>query len=414
MTGGSSEDDARRAVPSGVPAPPSFVVFWWVALFSNTTAAAMSVAIAWTLGDESLPLMIPFLNQIAGVASGMVGTLLGARMSRSASPPVVLIRTSAIQMATCLAIALITSLCDPRREVWAAGLLAGIYAVLPLAAGMGGPAWITLVANWPNSHRSSSELLMKESAQFHLGRFAGPLLGGALIASLIWATPLTAVLNALTFGAVLVLMQGFEGVADPGGKPSARTAPGWRHIARTIVASPPLWCLAALALSLDAARFYLARLIQTAGATELAFSVTVSAAGLSATVVGLTGALAARWPDRVRAALGVTLAAVALALWSVAGSTDWLWPVGGIFAGAGTALASAALTSQLLALHPSDQVLAAASASMTRTVGGTSGGLLIVFALAIGVPGLLPGLVIAALASASMTFRVARSRRQSA
>lgn len=344
-----------------------FPVFWCFALLSNTAASAQWVNIAWALGDNRLPAAVLAVWQISALLGTIPGVLLGARAARRLGPVRTLVWSSAVEAASCLAVAVVAWDTGDGLSTRRALLVAVVCSVTPFAVGFGGPSWLALVGAWPGSASRTRQLLL-DSIQFQLGRTAGPPVAALLIATVAHPVPVAAVANSLTFLAVTVIMLAAArtpGVGPPPPRPAdAPTArPSWRLFGSTAVLAA-----AGYALASDTSRLYVARLIRAADLPAVVFSVTVSVVALTAAGAAAVAARR-RIPDRRLAQLGLGLLAVGLLVWATASTLGVpAWIVGGALVGASLPLAHAALTSLVMGeAGDADQATGAAVTMATNT-----------------------------------------------
>lgn len=349
----------------------SFRAFWVVALLSNMAAAAQWVAIGWSLGDTRLPAAILFLGQAARAVGSLSGALAGVRVIRRLGYRRTLVVSSTLEAVACLVIGAVAYSPDGTLSTGQATAVATVNLLGPFAIGLGGPAWVSLVAEWPGTADRTRQLLL-DSIQFQAGRTLGPLVGAAILAVTVHAVQWASLANAATFAMVVACMSVKGRSASDGAVEPAAPKLGPRG---DLLADRALWGVTAIAASADAGRVYLPRLVRAAGGSQLTYSVIQSllaAAAIAAAAV----ATRVKAADRVVAATGLVALATGLASWGVAGSAGAVaWLTGAVLVGVGVALASAALTSlMIVAAGPARAAAAVATVNVTRTVVGTATG----------------------------------------
>ncbi|MCC2314163.1 MFS transporter [Cellulomonas xiejunii] len=356
----------------------SFRAFWWIALASNVAAGAQGVAVAWYLGDENLPASVLVAFQLSSVVSGLFGIATGSAMARRLGPMRTVSIALLLEASLCVAVAFIALAphgAFDAAQAYATALTAG--AGISFAAGVGGPSWVAIVSRWPGSTDEKTQLL-RDNAQFQLGRFVGPLIGGWVLVITVFSVQWLAAVNALSFVMVAWIFWSsrLKGEAAPAtsGRSSGRSPLAVGKIMR----DPAVWAFVTVAMTADTIRTFLPRLIRLAGEPEWVFVGTLALLALSAAA---GGALSGRFlpSDRVVAAyalLGITLS---IATWSAAvvvpGPTMWM--LGGAFMGISVALVTVALTKILMDAQPAaSRARGAALAMGARTVGSAAGGVI--------------------------------------
>lgn len=386
---------ARRRVP--------FAVFWVVALLSNLTAAAQSVAVLWALGDTALPPVVLLVYQISGVIGTFIGIAVGGRLVVRLGHRRCIVVSSTLEGVACLAVAAAALSGTGTFTNGQALVVALLMCAFPFAAGIGGPAWIALTSRWPGTSDATRQLLL-DSTQFQAGRFVGPLVGAAVLAATVYAVQVVSIFNALTCAAVvgimLLLRPGPEDVAEP------RPRTSWRSASLRWIRVPAVWGIAVLALSGDAARVYLPRFVREQGDPQIVYSATVSALALAA-VVSAAAASKIRLSDRTLGVVSLVATAAALLVWSASSALGgWTWILGGALIGCGVSLGSASLTNSMMTEAGEGHAAAAAGTGMVvRTGVGALGGVLLASIAGLGALAYLPFGLIAILGTAAYVAR---------
>lgn len=377
----------------------SFRTFWVVALLSNTTAAAQWTAVGWALGDTRLPAAVLFLGQVSGAAGAVAGAIAGVRIIRRLGYRRTLILSSSLEAVACLVVAAVSFSPTGLLSVGQATTVAGVNLLGPFAIGLGGPAWVSLVAEWPGTADRTRQLLL-DSTQFQAGRTLGPLLGGAVLAVTVHAVQWVSTANAATFALVAACLsvKGRTGadLAVESRGPNLRAR-------RALLGSPVVWGVVAVAVGADAGRVYLPRLVRQAGEGQLTYATIQSL--LTAAAIAAAAVAARRRPtDRTTAVTGLGALASGLAAWAAAGAAGSVaWMVGAVLVGTGTALATAALTSLLiLDAGASRTASAVATANVTRTVAGTGAGAVLAAVVGVGTVVYLPLVAFVAVAATAL------------
>lgn len=382
----------------------TFQVFWFVALLSNIAASAQYVAVVWGLAAEYLPAAVLLLNQVSGVVGTLLGVRVGSRLTARLGHRRTIALSSTIEALGCLAVAVTAYAPGGVLTMGRAVALALITSIAPFAAGIGGPAWVALVADWPGTRRRTQQLLL-DSTQFQLGRFLGPLVGAAVLAATALAIQWLSIANAATYLAIAILMLVLRAeTTDLPTRPSRRS---WRSASAEWLRSPPVWGLAAIALSADAARVFFPRVLRQSGESQTVYSASVSALALAA-VVSAAIASRATIDDKWMSIAGLGGMGAALCLWSAGGTAGYMaWVGGAIVLGASVSVATASLTSTLMAnAGAGRQSAAAATAMVTRTAIGSGGAaLMAVLVTGLGALAFIPLACVAAVVTAAYASR---------
>lgn len=349
----------------------SYPVFWSVALLSNIASGAQLVAVMWLLSDPEFSLWVLVNYQLVAVAGSLLGIAGGsALVSRLGVRRTLLLATTVESLAAAV-VAISTTGWDARASEPRAVVLGAACALVPLGAGLGGPAWLALVAAWPGANRNRDAQLLLDGAQFQLGRLVGPLLAGWALTAVPDPVARIASTNVATFMAVgLVLV-----IAPDPAPPTGRRADRLREPSRRAPWRTPIaGAIALTAFGLDSTRTFLARYMREAGEAQGTYAVTVAVIALGGAVTAFASGRSNRTlQDRGR--LGCLVAAAALAVWSLAPWLDsWAWAVGGALLGPAVAITSAWFTSSLMAAAPGRDAQGAATAMAVRTASGSVGG----------------------------------------
>lgn len=374
----------------------SFRTFWVVALLSNMAATAQWTAVGWALGDTDLPAAILLLGQVSGAVGAVVGTVAGVGVIRRLGYRRTLIVSSALEAISCLGIGAVSFSSDGVLSVGQATTVAGVNLLGPFAVSLGGPAWVSLVAEWPGTTDRPRQLLL-DSMQFQAGRTLGPLVGGAILALTVHAVQWASALNAASFGLVIACLavKGRTAADRSVETRSPRLRPG-----RELLRNRAMWGVVAVAAGADAGRVYLPRLVQQVGEGQLTYAV-IQSLLTGAAIAAAAATARARPADRTMAVAGLGALALGLASWGAAGAAGAAtWVTGAILLGAGTSLATAALTSLMITAAGEFRIASAvATVELTRTVTATGAG--VVLAAVVGVLGTVAYLPLAAVGAAA-------------
>lgn len=375
-----------------------FPLFWSVALVSNIATGAQGVAVGWILGDPVLPATVLIVYQVAIVGATILGVRVGAVIVRRLGNRRTLVVSALLEAASAVGVLFAVLRIEQTPTSAQAYLLAAVASGAAFGGGIGGPAWMALVAGWPGTRGGTSQLL-RDGIQFQLGRFIGPLVGSAALHGVPGAPAWLAAANALSF----VVVGGMFAVIRPTERDRAeRAAPrGALAALRTAVRSPWLWAVALIAAASDAARLFLPRLIQSSGEGELIYGATLAALAAAAAVAAGFASRLESAPTRI-ARGGAALVTAGLVVWALAPMLGgFAWIAGAVLLGAGAATSTPAITAAMMAAAgPRKDAAAAASVMVTRTAAGGLGALALgLFVPLIGSLALLVGAVGAGIAT---------------
>lgn len=358
---------ARRDVRTGFP------LFWSVALVSNVASGAQLVAVMWLLSDPAFSPWVLVNYQLVTVAGSLLGIAGGTALVSRHGVRRTLLLATIVEAAAAVVVALVTSGWDARASEPRAVALGVAYAMVPVGAGVGGPAWLALVAGWPGVRRTRDAQLLLDGAQFQLGRLAGPLLAGWALTSVPNPVARIASINAATFVVVVAVVA----VAPETGSPAtpSRTRPTRGTRSRALWRTPVAGAVALSAFSLDSTRTFLARYMREVGEAEstYAWSLTLIALGGAATALSLSRY---RRPLGRFGTSGCLVAVAAMTCWAAAPWLGaWAWLAGGVLLGPAVAVTSASFTSSLMrTAEPGNDARGAATAMSVRTASGAAGG----------------------------------------
>lgn len=347
-----------------------FALFWCVALVSNVAAGAQATAVGWILGGPSLPPIVLTVFQVSVVVGTLLGVVVGSRVVGRLGLRRTLVLSATIEAVACCAVAVAALGIDEAATQGQAFLLAALAVGAPFGGGIGGPAWMALVAQWPGSRDSTSQLL-RDGIQFQLGRFVGPLIGSALIVDLDRAASWLAAANAATFVCVALVC---VVMADPVRDAAVRGRGDWRDTISAALRSRTVWAIALLAAGADAARVFLPRLLREAGEDASVYGAALAAlAGAAAIAAGVASRV--RVSTSRLGAIGAASVCLGLASWAIAptvGTGAWL--AGAVLIGAGAATSIPSMTAAAMAgAREGGASSAAASVMVVRTIAGAGG-----------------------------------------
>lgn len=396
----------------------AFPFFWVVAFTSQLTAGALITCLSWFIGSPALPAWTPLVNQVVALVLATLGAWVGHKLSARLDLAAIVALCSGGQGLVVLL--LLLSSFGKSGEPPAVWLLIAVAGLAHLLIGAAGPAWVVLVSRWPGSTLDPPELLRRESSQFQLANFLGPLIGGALLAARNDAVVVLALADAATWCLVLCYFLVLrrhprydrQPVSPASGSSSGSDDPSPRPL--DVVRRDRvnlLLATAALSIMVDAPRAYLARLIQVSGGGEYLFGLVLAAGALAAAAMGLFGGrITARLSESGRAVLGMTLALFGIAGWLTA--TDAGWVLGALAIGAGTGLSAASISALLIEVAPKRAVASMALMGVLRRTTSVAGGIAIAGALAVGVVPLLPAVAVGTAGVALLASRNRSARRQ--
>jgi predicted MFS family arabinose efflux permease len=342
-----------------------------VALLSNLAAGAQAVAVAWQLGDDSFPVSVLVLFQTSALVGGLLGIAIGSRLVDRLGVRRTVLVSSLLEAVVCAIVAGATI--TPAGgtltlgQAFATAVAAG--AGISFAAGTGGPSWVALVSRWPGTDDETGQLL-RDNAQFQLGRFLGPILGGLVMAATLYPVQWLAAANALTFVAMAAIL-----LAVPESRPHVRTPGASGTTAWLLLRHPALWAVGSLAVAADSARVFLPRLVRMADQPEVVYTTCVAVLAVTAAAGGVLGGRVSV-SERTMAVWGLLGSAAGVLAWSLAsGAGAMLWFVGAAVMGLSIATAAAALTTLLMRSQgEASRSRGAAFGMAARTVGGALGG----------------------------------------
>lgn len=364
--------------------------FWLAALISNSAAAAMDVAVSWVLGDNRLPVLIQFLQHSGGAIGGVVGVVIGTRVVRRFGVLRTVLISSAFEAIGAVSLAVVAYAPDGRLDLGQAVGMVAVQVIVWTAVGMGGPAWVSIVASWPGTSSINRQVLL-DSVQFQMGKSLGPLLGGVAIVASAHAVQWTAALNVASFVVVMaVLIRAGINPAEPA---SASEDAPWRAMV-----TPEMLAIAGIAFAIDGGRIYLARVMRGTGASGAEYAQTVSVLAAAAVLAGLVAA-ARSWRTRTTVTLGLSTLLLGLLTWSAGaamGSGAWL--AGAVLIGAGVSLGPSGLTAAAIKRAGNRQSSAVAGLTLARTSMGAVAG--VPLALLVSVMGAMVYLPLAAVLTA--------------
>lgn len=347
-----------------------FALFWCVALISNIAAGGQATAVGWILGGPSLPPVVLTVFQLSMVVGTLLGVGVGSRIVGRLGLRRTLVLSSTIEAAASAAVAIAAFGIDDTATTGQAFLLAALAVGAPFGGGIGGPAWMALVAQWPGTRSETSQLL-RDGIQFQLGRFIGPLVGSALIVDIDHAASWLAAANAVSFLCVAVVC---VCMADAVHDAVARKRGDWRATLGRTLRSPTVWAIALLAAGSDAARLFLPRLLREAGEDATLY-------GVALALLAVSAAVAAAVASRVRTSgagigvFGAVSVCLGLTAWAIAPVLGTpLWLVGAVLVGMGAATSIPSITASAMTSAPEGEAAsAAASVMVVRTLASAGG-----------------------------------------
>jgi len=357
----------------------SYRYFWFASLLSNISAGAQSVGVMWLLGDDHLQSWVLITFQFSNLAGTLGGISLGARLINKLGFRRTVVLSSIMEFVFCIIVAASSYAPSGHLSMMQAYIVAFLSLGGPFAAGIGGPAWISLISKWPGSHSQTKQILY-DSAQFQIGRFLGPIFGGALMLVTRNEVQISSIANAATYACIAVILFltiEFADRVQPAPKKALTTS------GMDFVKSKPLWGIAALAFSADSSRIFLARLIQQNGNSSLIYSISIAVLAVSAAGAAFMATKRAH-SELSLTQIGLIGITLGLLIWTAVpmiGAIGWI--IGAFFVGASVSISYASLLSRILSEFGQSSKFSGISAAMSiRTIFSALGGIV----LAIFVP----------------------------
>lgn len=319
------------------PRTVPFVFFWLAALLSNTASGAFSTVTLWLISADHIPTWPLIIGQGAGSIGYFLGLSLARILSRHLTAQHIVTVTSLIEALSCVPALFIATRLAPDQSIYInqAIALSTATAAFAMASGIGGPAWMTIVADWDES--GEAKRIHLDSVQFNLGRTFGPMAGSFLLTNLGLALLLSSVFNILTFIIIGALAHTRTTEQRANRNSGAPPNPTLNSYSRKQVIYLLITLFVAAAVT-DGARSYLAKWLHTSFTDPTFYGITLTSISLSSALGAL---FAAKYSHSTWTLLkcGILAMGAGISTWLLAPTPQIAyWIIGGALVGISSSL----------------------------------------------------------------------------